>query len=33
MYAQLLEEEDYEYVMNFETQANQAQEPKQQKGK
>lgn len=30
---QILEEEDYEYVMNFETQANQAQEPKQQKGK
>lgn len=30
---QLLTEEDYEYVMNFETQANQAQEPKQQKGK
>ena len=30
---QILEEEDYEYVMSFDTQANQAQEPKQQKGK
>ncbi|MDX2455855.1 DUF2202 domain-containing protein [Desulfosarcina sp.] len=30
---QILEEEDYEYVMNFDTQANLAQEPKQQKGK
>lgn len=30
---QLLEEEEYEYVVNFDTQAYQAQEPKQQKGK
>ena len=30
---QMLGEEEYEYVMNFDTQANQAQEPKQQKGK
>ena len=30
---QILEEEDYEYVMNFETQANRAQKPKQQNGK
>ena len=30
---QILEEEDYKYVMSFDTQANQAQEPKQQKGK
>ena len=30
---QLLTEENYDYVMNFDTQANQAQKPKQQKGK
>jgi len=30
---QLLTEENYDYVMNFDTQANQAKEPKQQKGK
>ena len=30
---ELLTEEDYEYVINFETQANQAQKPKQQNGK
>ena len=30
---QRLTEEDYEYVMNFDTQANQAQKPKQQNGK
>jgi hypothetical protein len=30
---QLLTEEEYDDVMNFATQANQAQEPKQQKGK
>lgn len=30
---ELLSAEDYDYVMDFETQANQAQEPNQQKGK
>ncbi len=30
---ELLSDDEYEDVMNFETQANQAQEPKQQKGK
>lgn len=30
---ELLTEEEYDEVINFETQANQAQEPKQQKGK
>jgi hypothetical protein len=30
---ELLEEEDYDYIMNFDTQANQAREPKQQNGK